>query len=185
MQAMTLLLNRNSHPKLEAPAPAGEALERIYQAALRAPDHGNLTPWQIIEFCDEGQNALGELFAQAKIFKDPDTSIETLTRLRNMPKRAPLVIAVVAKIQDASKIPVSEQRLSAACVAHGLLLATEAEGFAAIWRSGWVCFDNQVKAGLKLDVTDEIIGFIYLGSAAGDRKPLPNYAITDFVTRWS
>lgn len=184
MQAMTLLLNRNSHPKLEAPAPEGEALERIYQAALRAPDHASLTPWQIIEFRDEGQNALGEIFAQAKVYQDPDTSFEALTRLRKMPKRAPLVVAVIAKIKNTAKIPASEQRLSAACVAHGLLLAAEAEGFAAMWRSGWVCFDDQVKKALKLDTTDEIIGFIYLGSAAGRRKTLPEHKTSDFVTRW-
>ena len=48
MDALTLLLNRSSQPRLEAPAPSGDALENIMQAALRAPDHACLTPWRLL-----------------------------------------------------------------------------------------------------------------------------------------
>jgi len=184
MQAMELLLGRNSHPRLIAPAPEGQVMERIYQAALRAPDHAGLRPWRLIEFRDEGLSALGEIFVQAKLHKEPDASIEELTRLRNMPLRAPLMIAVIAKIKEQPKVPASEQLLSAGCVAHGLLLAAEAEGFAAIWRSGALCFDLQVKQALKLDATDELLGFIYMGSPTGRRKTLPKHKIADFVESW-
>jgi len=184
MQAMELLLARNSHAKLVEPAPEEQAMERIYQAALRAPDHARLTPWRLIEFRDEGLGKLGEIFAQAKLQEDPGASIEDLTRLRNMTYRAPLVIAVIAKIQEHPKVPASEQLLSAGCVAHGLLLAAEAEGFAAMWRSGSLCFDLQVKRALKMQATDELLGFIYMGSPVGRRKTLPEYKTTDFVEKW-
>ncbi len=185
MQAMELLLNRNSHPRLVAPAPEGQVMERIYQAALRAPDHARLTPWRIIEFSNEGLNALGEIFVQAKVYQDPGTSFEELSILRVMPQRAPLVLAVIAKIQAHEKVPASEQLLSAGCVAHGLLLAAEAEGFAAVWRSGWLSCDEQVKKALKLDAEDAIIGFIYMGTVVGRRKTLPERKTTDFVECWS
>ena len=184
MQAMELLLNRNSHPRLVAPAPEGQVMERIYQAALRAPDHARLTPWRIIEFRNEGLNALGEIFAQAKVYQDPGASFEELTRLRVMPQRAPLVLAVVAKLQVHDKVPESEQLLSAGCVAHTLVLAAEAEGFAAIWRSGWLCFDERIKEALKLDAKDAIVGFIYIGTAVGRRKNLPERKTADFVEVW-
>lgn len=184
MQAMELLLGRNSHPRLIEPAPEGQAMERIYQAALRAPDHAGLTPWRLIEFRGEGLNALGEMFAQAKVYQEPGVSFEELARLRNMPHRAPLVIAVVAKIQEHPKVPASEQLLSAGCVAHGLLLASEAEGFAAVWRSGWLCFDSKIRKTLKLNEADELLGFIYMGSVVGRRKAIPERKITDFVEHW-
>ena len=185
MQAMELLLSRNSHPRLVEPAPEGQVMERIYQAALRAPDHADLRPRRLIEF--RGKSALdvlGEIYAQAKLCEDPGASIEDLTRLRNMTHRAPLVIAVIAKIQEHPKVPASEQLVSAGCVAHGLLLAAEAEGFAAMWRSGSLCFDPQVKQALKLAETDELLGFIYMGSPVGRRKPLPEHKIADFVEVW-
>lgn len=184
MQAMELLLGRNSHPRLIEPAPEGQVMERIYQAALRAPDHASLTPWRLIEFRDAGLGELGEIFAQAKLHENPGASIEDLTRLRNMTYRAPLVIAVIAKIQEHPKVPVSEQLLSAGCVAHGLLLAAEAEGFAAMWRSGSLCFDPQVKQALKMQQVDELLGFIYMGSPVGRRKALPERKTTDFVEKW-
>lgn len=184
MQAMELLLNRNSHPKLTEPVPRGLALERIYQAALRAPDHAGLTPWRFIEFSGKGLDALGEIFAEAQLQQQPGTDIEELNRLRMMPYRAPLLIAVVARIQEHPKVPASEQLLSAGCAAHALLLAAEAEGFAGIWRSGWLCFDPHVKARLKLAAQDELVGFIYLGTPAGRRKQLPERQLADFVERW-
>lgn len=184
MQAIELLLGRNSHPRLVAPAPEGLVMERIYQAALRAPDHADLRPWRLIEFSGDALDALGEIYAQAKLQEDPNASIEDLTRLRNMTHRAPLVIAVIAKIQEHPKVPASEQLLSAGCVAHGLLLAAEAEGFAAMWRSGSLCFDPQVKQALKLNPEDALLGFIYMGSPTGRRKPLPEHKITDFVEVW-
>jgi nitroreductase len=184
MQAMALLLNRNSHPKLTEPAPAGQSLERLYQAALRAPDHAGLTPWHFIEFSGKGLEALGDIFAEAQVRQQPGTDIEELNRLRMMAHRAPLVIAVVARIQQHPKVPASEQLLSAGCAAHALLLAAEAEGFAGIWRSGWLCFDPHVKASLKLAALDELVGFIYLGTPAGRRKQLPEHQVADFVERW-
>lgn len=184
MQAMELLLGRNSHPRLVEPAPEGQVIERIYQAALRAPDHADLRPWRLIEFRGKALDALGEIYAQAKLYQDPSASFEDLTRLRNMTHRAPLVIAVIAKMQEHPKVPASEQLVSAGCVAHGLLLAAEAEGFAAMWRSGSLCFDPQVKTALKMQATDELLGFIYMGSPVGRRKPLPEHKIADFVEVW-
>ena len=58
MDALTLLLNRSSQPRLEAPAPSGDALENIMQAALRAPDHACLTPWRFIVCTGKGLDKL-------------------------------------------------------------------------------------------------------------------------------
>ncbi|WP_114418904.1 nitroreductase family protein [Marinospirillum perlucidum] len=185
MQAIDLLLNRNSHPRLIDPAPEGASLERIYQAALRAPDHGSVRPWRFIEFKNAGLKRLGDIYVEAEKNKNPGAEVELLNKLRNQPLRAPMVIAVIARIEEHPKAPPSEQRLSAACAAHGLLLGAEAEGFAGIWRSGWLCFDELVHQKLGLSQNEELIGFIYLGSVAGRRKPLPEHQVSDFVESWT
>ena len=185
MQALELLLNRNSHPKLVDPAPQGGSLELMYQAALRAPDHAALRPWRFIECSGEGLKRLGEVFVKAELARNPGADIEGLNKLRLQPLRAPLVIAVIARIQEHPKVPPSEQLLAAGCAAHSLLLAAEAEGFAGMWRSGWLCFDPLVKQELGLAAADELVGFIYLGTPAGRRKPLPEQATADFVERWT
>lgn len=46
MDALTLLTTRKSNKKLTTPAPNAEQLERIFEAAMRAPDHGKLHPYK-------------------------------------------------------------------------------------------------------------------------------------------
>ena len=56
MDALDLLLNRRSASRLAEPAPAGEQLENILRAGLRAPDHGTLQPWRfyiMVARCDD------------------------------------------------------------------------------------------------------------------------------------
>ncbi|NUA46181.1 putative NAD(P)H nitroreductase YdjA [Dickeya solani] len=57
MDALELLLNRRSASRLAAPAPAGDVLENILRAGLRAPDHGALQPWRFSIIQDEGYPA--------------------------------------------------------------------------------------------------------------------------------
>ena len=42
MDALDALINRVSAPRLIEPAPNAEQRKRLFQAALRAPDHGQL-----------------------------------------------------------------------------------------------------------------------------------------------
>lgn len=185
MDALTLLHERSSMGKLMAPAPSPEELETIYQAALRAPDHKELRPWRFVEFSGEGLDRLGELFAEADFQEDPNADDASLNAARKKPHRAPMVIAVVAKvIPDNPKVPKIEQVISAGCAAHGILLAAHALGYGAMWRSGKYAFDPVVRKGLNLGEEDQVIAFIYLGTLGGRHKPAAQHSTSDFVERW-
>jgi nitroreductase len=186
MDALTLLHQRSSMGKLMAPTPSSEQLEAIYQAALRAPDHKELCPWRFIEFSGEGRERLGELFAEAEFQEDPHASDTTLNAARKKPLRAPMIIAVVAKVTpDVANVPKIEQVISAGCAAHGLLLAAHALGFGAMWRSGKYAFDPVVRKGLRLEEDDEVVAFVYLGTLGGRHKPVPEHDVDDFLERWN
>lgn len=65
MDALTLLLNRHSCGRLAEPAPAGEVLDNILKAGLRAPDHGTLTPGS--SSCSKGRaRAVGHPFGGSR-----------------------------------------------------------------------------------------------------------------------
>jgi nitroreductase len=56
MDALELLVNRRSASRLAEPAPAGEQLENILRAGMRAPDHGTLQPWHFFIIEGEGRD---------------------------------------------------------------------------------------------------------------------------------
>ena len=184
MDAMTLLNQRNSEPKLSKPGPDREAIRQILAAAARAPDHGRLRPWRFLLIEGKARYRLGELFASALRARKPEATAEEIKKNEEAPLRAPVVIAVIAHLQEHPKVPKVEQLLSAGCAAHGILLAAQALGFGAIWRTGDNCYDDKVKAGLKLEAGEEIVGYIYLGSPLGIPKPLPEIRVDEFLRPW-
>lgn len=163
MQALDLLLTRSSQPRLQAPAPEGQALENIKQAALRAPDHACLTPWKFVVCQNQGLIRLGEVFQQAAIAANK--SEKELERAPQLPLRAPMVIVAIAKYTKNDKVPWVEQVASASCALHAMQMAAVAQGFAGVWRTGSFAQSSTVKKAFDLSEQDEIVGFLYLGSS--------------------
>ena len=114
MDAMHALLGRSSAPKLADPAPEGEVRERIFRAALRAPDHARLRPWRFHVVEGEARSRLGEALARAMQARDPGSDEAALAKLRANPLRAPLVLLMVARITEHPKVPALEQQFSVA-----------------------------------------------------------------------
>lgn len=181
---LQFLIQRNSAPKLTTPGPAPTELDAMFAAALRAPDHARLRPWRFLTVAGERREALGALFRQASLARDPSADEAALDKAAAAPLRAPLLVVVIARLSEHPRVPLVEQRLSAGCAAHGLLLAAETFGYAGIWRTGDACFDRNVMDGLGLADNEEIIGFVYLGTRQGNPKPLPRMRTDDYVTPW-
>ncbi|AKH70182.1 nitroreductase [Spongiibacter sp. IMCC21906] len=184
MDAIELLLRRNSSAKLTEPAPTEEALQTMLAAASRAPDHGWIRPWRFLSVRGDARLQLGELFAAAAEKRDPELTEEALAKFRKQPLRAPLILVVYAQISAHPKVPEIEQKLTVGCAAQGLLLAAEALGYAGIWRTGVNAYDQTVKTGLGLSADDAIIGFIYLGTRDGGSKLLPELKLEEYLTAW-
>lgn len=162
MNALDLLLTRQSTPRLTTPGPTQAQLEVILNAGARVPDHAGLTPWEFIIAQGEGLDKLGDIFSQAAVRKGCDDAF--IEKALNMPKRAPMVITVVAKTQMHKKVPVLEQQLSAGCAVMAMQQAAFAQRIGGIWRTGELAFNRDVHQLLGLSVDDHIVGFLYLGT---------------------
>ena len=181
---LRFLQQRNSASKLTGPAPSDEQMEAIFRAALRAPDHARLRPWRFITISGERREAFGELLERCLLARAPDADEAARAKARNAALRAPTVVVVVVKLTEHPKVPAVEQRLSGACAAQAILLAAEACGLAGMWRTGAAAYDRAVMDGLRLAASEEIIGFLYLGSREGPAKPVPELKTADFVSAW-
>jgi len=184
MDAVKLLLERSSAVKLQEPGPTREEIDTMLRSALRAPDHGRLRPWHFIVISGEDRARFGLLLADALKVREPGASEETLDRERQKALRAPLVVVVAACVKPNEKIPVVEQIISAGAAAEHIMLAAQALGYGAMWRTGAPAYDSRVKAGLGLRETDSIIGILYVGTPAMAPRELARLELGDFVTRW-
>lgn len=164
MESTQLLRQRSSCPRLAAPGPNAAQVAQLLEAATSAPDHGRLRPWRFVVIEGADRDKLGRIFAKASLVQQPDLTTAALERVRDKPKRAPLIIVVVAEVTKDHKIPVIEQIEACACAAEHIMLAAFNLGLGAMWRTGAMARHPQVKQALGFASKDEIVGFIYLGT---------------------
>lgn len=184
MDAITNLHNRQSFAKLTEPAPQGEQREAIFAAALTAPDHAGLRPWRFLVVEGEQRQVLGETMLKAGLLLQPDMDEMAQEKLRNSPMRAPLLVVAIAQTQEHAKVPEVEQLLSAGAAVTQMLAAIHALGYAAIWRTGKAAFNRHLMDALGMAANEKIVGFVYVGTAAGKAKSPRNLSIDDFFENW-
>ncbi|MFC5994930.1 nitroreductase [Pseudonocardia hispaniensis] len=165
------LRDRRSCPLLTTPAPSADEVRAMLTAACSAPDHGRLRPWRFIVIDASARGPLGDAFAAGLIERDPATDPEALDRIRDKALRAPMIVVVVSSPRTHPTVPVWEQQASAACVAYGLVLAADALGYGAMWRTGWFGEAPKVRAHLGLADHEDVTGWIYLGTPPGSARP--------------
>lgn len=158
------LLSRHSCHHLTFPAPDDNQLNTILQAAMRTPDFQYLRPFRFLIAQGAGLIRLGECMAlAATAMNKPEPVIE---RVRKMPLRAPMVITVVATPEMNKQVTAFDQILSASSAVLMMQLAALSMGFNGIWRSGWLMQSRELHQQLALQDTDQIVGFLYLGTPA-------------------
>lgn len=176
MDALQLLTTRRSEKKLTAPAPDKAQLDVIFQAALNVPDHGRLSPYRFIVMEGEGLNKLEILLKET--VQEFELGEEFLKKAENLASRAPMVIAVIAKINKTlPKVPAWEQMLSAGCATYAIQLAANAQGFANVWITGKWVNGSKLRHAFDCAEQDKVIALLMLGSAEEKWKEKRNRKI--------
>jgi nitroreductase len=181
-EALDLLLQRHSPWPLTDPAPPQRELDLVFQAALRAPDHGQLQPWRFITIRGDARIALGEVFARAARKRDPEEDGE---RFRNKAMAAPLLIALCARVLAPHKIPESEQVLAVGAAAMNMLNALHLLGYGGFWATGLNSYDPNVRGALGLGEADRLLGFLYVGTPKEATRAPERRAPEAFVREWT
>lgn len=184
MDALTALTTRVSPTALDAPGPSAEALQKILEAAVAAPDHGRMRPWRFILIEGAAREKFGALLAESLQRREPMAPAGKLEAERKKALRAPLIVVVAAAVQAGAKVPEIEQVVAVGAAAQNMLVAAHALGFGGFWRTGATAYDPVVKRTLGLAETDAIIGFLYLGTTKTPGAPRPNDA-SSVTCRWA
>ena len=188
MDLLDLLDSRRSTPsrQLGEPGPTPAQIERLLGAAIRVPDHGRLVPWRLLTIAGDARTALGEKLAQIHQHIEPDIAPALLTKDRDRFSFAPLIVAVIARIDEQHpKIPAQEQLLSAGCVAYNLLLGAQALGFGAQILTGWAAYDGDAAALLGLGERERVVAFVHIGTATAPAPERGRPALSEIVSDWT
>ncbi len=183
-EALENILNRNSPRELSEPYPSQEEMEIIFQAALRAPDHAWLRPSRFIQVSGKGLEKLSSIFVDFARDNIEGITDETLQKYREAPFRAPMIIILISEIKTHPKVPEIEQMFSTAAAAENILLALNALNYSGMWRTGVFALNEKISKYLELKDNQKVIGYLYIGTASGKQKKIPEMDTSDFVTQW-
>ena len=163
MDVFDAIHNRHSQGKVKQDAVSRELIEKLLSAAVQAPNHHKVRPWRFVVLTGAARNKLGDVFAASQLDRKPDLPQEALDKFRSLPLRAPVVIAVgVDKPSDEKTHEIENvAAVSAAC--QNILLAAQAVGLAAIWRTGEWARDAKIKEYLGFSVDQHLIAYLYIG----------------------
>jgi nitroreductase len=178
------LLSRASVKELSEPGPNDAELKTIFEAAVRAPDHGKLRPWRFFVIRGDARTRLSELFVAGVKRREPGATEGQIDKERGKPLRAPVTIAIVVKTVVGHKVPEIEQALSAGSAAMNILNAIHAMGYGAKWVTGANCYDPEFKKDFGLDPTDQLIGFIHVGTSKENPTEPERPDAAQFMVEW-
>jgi nitroreductase len=170
---LDFLLSRRSASALGAPAPTRDQLDRILLAAGAVPDHGLLRPFRFVIVEGDGRLELGRGLAEAAAEHRPGIPEAKLEGIRAKALRSPTIIVLVASPKP-GKVETWEQHATAACAGYAITLAAHALDVGAVWKSVPFTKGRALTEILGLAETEEMLGWIHLGTALKDEAAPPH-----------
>ncbi len=184
------MLARKSAPinELSGPGPGEEDIQTMIRIASRVPDHGRLAPWRFILYRGDGRREIGDKLAELAESREGPLADARREQERTRFSRAPLVIGVVSVPRDNPKIPQWEMFLSGGMAAMNLIIAANALGYATNMITNWYSDVPEGRAILGLAPHEKVVGFVHVGTHAGEvmERPRPDPAglVSDYSGPW-
>lgn len=179
---LEIIRSRRTVGRAEGDVPR-ETIRELIEAATWAPNHKLTEPWRFTVLRGDARARLGRVYAErAAVAVPPEQRAAFVEGESRKPLRAPILI-VVSTSTDADPVRAEEDLVATGAAVQNLLLAAEAKGLAAGWKTGKIARDPEVKRFLGLAETDRIVGIVYLGATAAE-EAAPRPRAVDDAIRW-
>ncbi|MDQ3659635.1 MAG: nitroreductase [Actinomycetota bacterium] len=182
METLDAILSRRSVARLTERVPGRETVEKLLEAAVRAPTHHLTQPWRFVVLAGEERDRLGRAWAQGveRAGKDPSGIVAKALR-------APLILCVIErpKVHLPKVVEIEEHHATGAAL-QNILLAAHDMGLGAMLRTGPACAMPEVREMLGVEEDELVAGFVYLGypqEGAGER-PMTRRTAAAELTEW-
>jgi nitroreductase len=161
---------RRSNARITDQAPDDEQLAGYLALAAHSPDHASLRPWRLITLRGAERERLGAALVAG--FGDEPGS-ESARRTAGKATRAPLLLGIVAAVQDHPKVPEWEQVAAVVAMVTTLQLVLFDAGWTAMWRSGPGTEMTPVQQLMGVGPNEKILGWLYIGATDPEGRPGP------------
>lgn len=151
--------------RLGLPGPDAAQQHAMLEAATSAPDHGQLQPWRFVEVPMAARAALGQVFVQALLERDPQATAEQCEQAREKALRSPwLLLLVVNGAGGDPAVDLLERTVSAGCAVQNLLLMATAHGFGSALTSGKALTSDPFRQLFALTGGERALCFVSVGT---------------------
>ena len=177
MDVFEAIYDRHSQGKVKPDPLLRELIEKLLSAAVQAPNHYKVRPWRFVVLTGNARNKLGDVFAASQRDRKPDLPQDAFDKIRGLPLRAPVIIAVGVDKPSEEKVLEIENVCAVAAACENLLLAAQAEGLAVKWRTGEWARDGKVKEFLGFSTDQHILAYLYIGypEFVAEHEPRPSF----------
>lgn len=160
-----------------------EAIERLLEAAVQAPNHRMTEPWRFYVLGPDSREAYGAALGgrKAKRVEDASDAQAVITKVATTHRDLPAMLAVATTLDDNPEI--REEDYAATYMAiQNLCLAACAEGLGTHVKSGAVMDDPNARAAVGVGEGERIVATISLGEPAAIPEPKKRASATDLTT---
>lgn len=187
MDIFEIIEKRRSVARL-LPQPVERAtIEKVLSAALWAPNHHHTEPWHFFVLQNDARQKLADAIMENFHRDHPDATPQEIEKAQKKnPRRimeSPLVI-VVSSEMGKDENETLENYAACVCAVQNILLAAEALGLGAYWRTGDGAYTapNAVKELLELPEESTLVAFLLMGYPEGNTKTAKRKPLTEKVT---
>ena len=163
--------------------PTQDALRRMLDAAVWAPNHRLTNPWRfyVLEKCGEARAQVAQLAYDNQFARSGNQENAEGSRQRVLD--APALVYVYSVPGEGENEEMTQENYAAACCAvQNLLLAAVAEGLAGDWSTGNVVRHPKLAETLGAEPDWTMVGALFIGQPA--RPSASVRAPADEVTSW-
>jgi nitroreductase len=157
MDVFEAIHQRHSQKKVKPDPVPRELIEKMLDAAVQAPNHYKVRSWRFVVLTGEARHRLGDVMSASLQDRHPEFPQEAFDKAHATPLQAPVVIAVGVDKPSEAKVSKIENICAAAAATENLLLAAQALGLGAKWRTGEWASDMKVKEFLDFAPDQPII----------------------------
>ncbi len=149
-------------------------IERLLDAAVRAPNHKLTEPWRFVVLTGAGRDRLAELRRDHRAARFPDPvapeAVRSIEKTWREGRETPACVAVLCvQVEDAVRR--EEDTASVWMAVQNLLTAATAEGLGTYVRTGGILSDPGVEALVRLPAGSRVIALVSLGWPAAEEEP--------------